>query len=77
MSDAIVAACLGGYSAFNNSRRMKNLVTLLTISNIESANNIFFTICFKTGKFNFPVNLFVYFLRLSTWKKNSKNYFSG
>ena len=49
MSDAIVAACMGGYSAFNNSRRMINLVTLLTISNIESANNIFFTICFKTG----------------------------
>ena len=65
MSDATVAACMGGYSTFNNSSRMKNLVTLLIISNIESANNIFFTICFKTGKFNLPVNLFVYILRLS------------
>ncbi len=61
MSDAIVAACTGGYSILNNSSRMKNLVILLIISNIESANTIFFTICFKTGMFNLPVNFFVYF----------------
>ena len=65
MIDAIVAACTGGYSILNNSSRIKNLVTLLIISNIESANIIFVTICFKTGKFNFPVNLFVYFFLLS------------
>ena len=61
MVDAIVAACTAGYSIFNNSSRIKNLVTLLIISNIESAKIIFVTICFKTGRFNFPVNLFVYF----------------
>ena len=65
MRDAIIAACTGGYSILNNSSRMKNLVTLLIISNTESANIIFFTICFRTGKFNFPVNLFVYFFLLS------------
>ncbi len=51
---------------------MKNLVTLLIISNIESANTIFVTICFKIGKFNLPENLFVYFLRLSIWKRMAK-----
>ena len=65
MIDAIVAACTAGYSILNNSSRIKNLVTLLIISNIASANIIFVTICFKTGKFNLPVNLFVYFFRLS------------
>ena len=75
MSDAIVAACTGGYSILNNSSRMKNLVTLLVISNIESANTIFVTICFKTGKFNLPVNLFVYFFSIIKMKENSKNYF--
>ena len=65
MSDAIVAACTAGYSILNNSNRIKNLVTLLITSNIESAKIIFVTICFQTGRFNFPVNLFVYFLLLS------------
>ena len=66
MIDAIVAAyCTAGYSILNNSSRIKNLVTLLTISNMESANIIFVTICFKTGKFNLPVNLFVYLFLLS------------
>ena len=51
---------------------MKNLVTLLIISNIESANTIFVTICFKTGKFNLPVNFFVYFFLLSRWKRIAK-----
>ena len=37
MIDAIVAACTAGYSILNNSSRIKNLVTLLIISNIESA----------------------------------------
>ena len=41
MIDAIVAGLSpAGYSILNNSSRMKNLVTLLIISNIESANNI-------------------------------------
>ena len=64
-SDAIIAACTGGYSILNNSNRMKNLVTLLIISNMESANTIFVTICFETGKFNLPVNFIVYFFLLS------------
>ena len=37
MIDAIIAACTAGYSILNNSSRIKNLVTLLIISNIESA----------------------------------------
>ena len=56
---------------------MKNLVTLLIISNTESANIIFFTICFRTGKFNFPVNLFVYFFLLSRWKRITKTTFEN
>jgi hypothetical protein len=70
--DAIVAACTGWYSIFKSSSSMKNLETLLTISNIESANIIFFTISFRTGKFSLPVNLFVYFFLLSRWKRITK-----
>ena len=51
---------------------MKNLETLLTMSNITSANIIFFTIFFKTGRFNLPVILFVYFFLLSRWKRITK-----
>ena len=77
MIDAIVAACTAGYSILNNSSRIKNLVTLLIISNIESAKIIFVTICFKTGRFNFPVNLFVYFFLLSRWNRITKTTFEN
>jgi hypothetical protein len=48
---------------------MKNLSALLMTSNIESAKIIFLTICFKTGMFNLPVNLFVYLFLLSKWNR--------
>ncbi len=41
---------------------------------MESANTIFITICFKTEKFNMPVNI-MYIFFIIKMKENSKNYF--
>lgn len=51
---------------------MKNRDTLLIMSNMESANIIFITTCFKIPKSNFPLNLFVYFFLWSRWKRITK-----
>lgn len=68
----MIVACIGRYSIFSNTSRMKNLETLLITSKIESAIIIFFTIVFKTGRFSLPVNLFVYFFLLSMWNRITK-----
>ena len=68
----MIVACIGRYSLFSNTSRMKNLETLLITSKIESAIIIFFTIVFKTGRFSLPVNLFVYFFLLSMWNRITK-----
>lgn len=52
-----------------------NLDTLLIISNIESANTILVTTCFRTWMFNLPVTFFVYFFLLSRWKRIAKTNF--
>ena len=70
--EAINAACIGWELIFNNSSKMKNRDTLLIISNMESANIIFITTCFKIPKFSFPLNLFVYFFLLSRWNRITK-----
>jgi len=59
ISDEIVAASMAEYSNFSNCIISKNLLTLLTVSNIELANIILIKIRLNAGKLIFPVNRFV------------------
>ena len=63
--DEIVAASTAEYSNFNSCIIRRNLVTLLTISNIELANSILIKIRLNAGKLISPVSRFVYFRLLS------------
>jgi hypothetical protein len=56
-----IAAYTGLNSIFNNSYNIIHLDRLLTISNIDHANIIFFIICFSRLKLIRLVNLLVYF----------------
>ena len=49
----------------NNSNSIIHLDRLLTISNVDHANIIFFIICFRRLKLIWLVNLLVYFRLLS------------
>jgi len=59
ISDEIVAASMAEYSNFSSCIIRKNLLTLLTVSNIELANIILIKIRLNAGKLIFPVNRFV------------------
>jgi hypothetical protein len=59
ISDEITAASMAEYSNFSNCIIRKNLLTLLTVSNIELANIILIKIRLNAGKLIFPVNRFV------------------
>ena len=60
-----IAASKGLNSIINNSYSIIHLDKLLTMSNIDHANIIFFIICFRRLKLIRLVNLLVYFLLLS------------
>ena len=60
-----IAASKGLNSIINNSYSIIHLERLLTISNIDHANIIFFIICFRQLKLIRLVNLLVYFRLLS------------
>ena len=60
-----IAASKGLNPINNNSYRIIHLDKLLTISNIDHANIIFFIICFSRLKLIRLVNLFVYFRLVS------------
>ncbi len=65
----IMAASKGLNSIINNSYSIIHLDRLLTISNIDHANIIFFIICLRRLKLIRLVNLLVYFRLLSIWKR--------
>jgi len=67
-----IAASKGLNSIINNSYSIIHLDKLLTISNIDHANIIFFIICFKILKLISLVSLLVYFCLLSIWKRTTK-----
>ena len=64
-----IAASKGLYTVSNNSYNIIHLDKLLTISNIDHANIIFFIICVRRIKLILLVNLLVYFILLSIWKR--------
>ena len=57
--DDSVAASTAEYSNFSNCIMSRNLVVLLTVSNIVLANIILIKIRLNSRKLIFPVNLFV------------------
>ncbi len=67
-----MAASNGLSSINNNSNSIIPLDKLLTISNIDHANIIFFIICLRRLKLIRLVNLLVYFCLLSIWKRTTK-----
>jgi hypothetical protein len=65
IDDDNIAASKGLNPVNNNSYSIIHLDKLLTISNIDHANIIFFIICFRLLKLIPLVNLLVYFRLLS------------
>ena len=64
-----IAGSKGLNPVSNNSYSIIHLDKLLTISNIDHANIIFFITCFRRLKLILLVNLLVYFRLLSIWKR--------
>ena len=68
-----IAASKGLNPISNNSNNMTHRDRLLTISNIDHANIIFFIICFRILKLIWLLNPLVYLCLLSIWKRTINN----